>query len=182
MSWPASRPSRRIHRSTFLTGFLAAVFQPLTFHARIHLVIPSRTYVLSVYSATWDERSSASNAAIAAIISMRLLVVSGAPPDISRSFPRQRKMAPQPPGPGFPRHAPSVNISTASRFAISIQSVRAGGLHAGMETQPLQIFQRILARNQRAFRGEQPIIETGQQEPHRRATGEDRQGSQLRLA
>src|SRR4051794_9518606 len=42
---------------------------------------------------------------------MRLLVVSGSPPDSSRSFSAVRRSAAQPPGPGLPRQAPSVKIS-----------------------------------------------------------------------
>jgi hypothetical protein len=57
---------------------------------------------------------SASNAAIAAINSMRLLVVAGSVPDNSFSAPPAlRKIAPQPPGPGLPLQAPSVQISTS---------------------------------------------------------------------
>src|SRR5437868_8502774 len=50
---------------------------------------------------------------------MRLLVVSGSPPDISRSVLPVRSSTAQPPGPGFPRHAPSVNISTSGRSLTS---------------------------------------------------------------
>src|SRR5690242_15764149 len=50
---------------------------------------------------------------MAAISSIRLLVVSGSPPETSRSLSPVRRSAAQPPGPGFPRHAPSVNISTS---------------------------------------------------------------------
>src|SRR5690625_1224113 len=74
--------------------------------------MPLRTYCESVVSTTSQERLSASSARMAAISSMRLLVLSGSPPDSSRSWPFQRSSAPQPPGPGFPRHAPSVQICT----------------------------------------------------------------------
>src|SRR5689334_2348941 len=50
---------------------------------------------------------------------MRLLVVSGSPPAISRSVLPVRNSTAQPPGPGFPRHAPSVNISTSGRSLTS---------------------------------------------------------------
>src|SRR5438270_2030303 len=50
---------------------------------------------------------------------MRLLVVSGSPPEISRSILPVRSSTAQPPGPGFPRHAPSVNISTSGRSLTS---------------------------------------------------------------
>ena len=49
------------------------------------------------------------SALIAAMSSMRLLVVCASPPNISFSWPFQRSTAPHPPGPGLPEHAPSVN-------------------------------------------------------------------------
>jgi hypothetical protein len=51
---------------------------------------------------------------IAAINSMRLFVVSASPPASSRSFSPVRNSAAQPPGPGFPRQAPSVKIWTTA--------------------------------------------------------------------
>src|SRR6476469_6946883 len=50
---------------------------------------------------------------------MRLLVVSGSPPETSFSRAPARMSAAQPPGPGLPRHAPSVNISTWGRSLTS---------------------------------------------------------------
>src|SRR5690348_6793344 len=49
---------------------------------------------------------------MAAISSIRLFVVSASPPASSFSFSPMRISAAQPPGPGFPRQAPSVKIST----------------------------------------------------------------------
>src|SRR4051794_21420105 len=69
--------------------------------------------MLSVCSVTRQGRFSASRPLIAASNSIRLLVVRGSPPDSSRSFSPMRTSTPQPPGPGLPRHAPSVNISTS---------------------------------------------------------------------
>lgn len=54
----------------------------------------------------------ASSAEIAAINSMRLLVVCGSPPFNSFSTSPNLRIAPQPPGPGFPEQAPSVNTIT----------------------------------------------------------------------
>src|SRR5882724_10015710 len=49
---------------------------------------------------------------MAAMSSMRLLVVKASAPETSlRSLPATSRAA-QPPGPGLPRHAPSVNSST----------------------------------------------------------------------
>ena len=53
-------------------------------------------------------RLRARRAPIAAVSSMRLLVVLGSAPIISFSEPPALRTAPQPPGPGLPRQAPSV--------------------------------------------------------------------------
>ena len=60
---------------------------------------------------------SASSAAIAASSSIRLLVVSGSPPDSSLLARPVAAIstAPQPPGPGLPLQAPSVKISGTRR-------------------------------------------------------------------
>src|SRR5690554_7587972 len=50
--WRAVSLSSSCHRSAFLTGFLADVFQPLRFQPASHSVIPFRTYWESVYSST----------------------------------------------------------------------------------------------------------------------------------
>ena len=61
ISWPApvTSASRRCHRSTFFTGCLAAVFQPLAFQPAIHSVMPLSTYWLSTYRVTLHGRLSA---------------------------------------------------------------------------------------------------------------------------
>jgi hypothetical protein len=58
----------------------------LVFHFGTHLVMPSRTYTLSVCSRTVTGRVRLSSARIGAISSIRLLVVASAdPPHISFS-------------------------------------------------------------------------------------------------
>ena len=84
-------------------------------------MIPFRTYVESVYMATTDGRVRLSNATMGAINSMRLLVVTpGSAPYSSFSCLPYLSTAPQPPGPGFPLHAPSVYISTVFATARSL--------------------------------------------------------------
>ena len=61
----------------FATGSLAAFFQLLRTQPLIQRLMPLRTYSLSVCSATLQGRFSASSALIAAISSIRLLVVAG---------------------------------------------------------------------------------------------------------
>ena len=66
---------------------------------------------------------------------MRLLVVSASPPDSSRSWPFQRRMAPQPPGPGLPEQAPSVHSSSSLRHVASVEA-DAGQLSRGQPLVP----------------------------------------------
>ena len=108
ISCGAIASTRCCHRSRFFTGCLPAVRHPLRCQPGSHLVIPSSTYRLSVYSVTVAGRFSASSAEITAVSSMRLFVVSGSLPCSSRTALPYRSTAPQPPGPGFPLHAPSV--------------------------------------------------------------------------
>ena len=55
------------------------------------------------------------------VSSIRLLVVSGSAPDWSRVWPREGccRMYAQPPGPGLPLQAPSVNNRTQSVGAVA---------------------------------------------------------------
>src|SRR3954454_15018164 len=75
--------------------------------------------MLSVWSFTRHGRFNASRPRIAATSSIRLFVVNGSAPTSSRSLAPVRSKTAQPPGPGVPRHAPSVNISTSGRSAPS---------------------------------------------------------------
>src|SRR6202789_1565232 len=74
--------------------------------------MPCSTYFESVYSLTAQRRLSAPKPPIAAMSSMRLLVVAGSAPETSLRCSPATSNAAQPPGPGLPRQAPSVNIST----------------------------------------------------------------------
>jgi hypothetical protein len=55
---------------------------------------------------------------MAAVISIRLFVVAGSPPETCFSRSPERRIAAQPPGPGFPEQAPSVKISTDGFFKV----------------------------------------------------------------
>src|SRR3546814_2777446 len=72
----------------------------------------------------WQGRFSASRLRIAARSSMRLLVVSGSPPDSSFSWAPDRMTAPQPPRPGLPLQAPSVKISTVESLPLMRRAMR----------------------------------------------------------
>jgi hypothetical protein len=98
-----------LHR--LLVGGLPAVPLPA--------VNPAGDAVLHIFAesvciSTSHGSFSAFSASIAAISSMRLLVVSASPPDSSLRVPLKRRIAPQPPGPGLPEQAPSVKILDAS--------------------------------------------------------------------
>src|SRR3979411_399357 len=116
--------------------------------------MPLRSYFLSGGGSTRQGRLSASKAAIAAISSMRLLVVWGSPPLSSLTRSPKARIAPQPPGPGLPEQAPSVWMTTCGSLKIGCPSVSLVDpviAHTGdglMESQLAEIFQRVLPPNQ----------------------------------
>src|SRR5690606_5053437 len=77
----------RSHRSRFLTASPPAVFQLRRTQPGIHSVMPWRTYCESVCRVISQGSINASSPEIAAISSMRLLVVWASPPVTSRSWP-----------------------------------------------------------------------------------------------
>src|SRR5271166_4508188 len=110
--------------------------------------------MLSVCSRTRQGCLRDSSAAIAAISSMRLLVVAASPPISSFSWSPQRSSTPQPPGPGLPEQAPSVKMSmvfvgVTLRPGGSIDAVGAGALDAAVEIELVEIFERVLRLDQR---------------------------------
>src|SRR3954471_11278433 len=111
---------------------------------------------------------------------MRLLVVSGSPPESSRSRPSQRRIAAQPPGPGLPEQAPSVWTSTTT-LSGSGEAIGRDPLDAAVETELAQVLARVLGLDQRALDLVQRVVEPRHQEAERRPPGEDRQGVHLRL-
>src|SRR5208282_2332373 len=122
-------------------------------------------------------RDRLSSAAIAAIISMRLLVVSFSNPDNSFSRPFQRSTAPQPPGPGLPLQAPSVKIATVPPSSLEAIGLRIGD--TAVETQLLQVFERILGFDQRAFGVVELVVEPRQKETQRAAARQHRKRCDL---
>ncbi len=66
-----------------MTGWRFEVIHPFFFQPMIHWVIPWRTYWLSVVSRTWQAALRVRSPMMAAISSIRLLVVSRKPPEIS---------------------------------------------------------------------------------------------------
>src|SRR3954454_11491141 len=113
---------------------------------------------------------------------MRLLVVSASPPESSRSRPSQRRMAPQPPGPGLPEQAPSVWTSTTTTPSSgSGEAIGRDPLDAAVEAELAQVLARVLGLDQGALDLVQPVVEPRHQEAERRPPGEDRQGVHLRL-
>ncbi len=120
-------------------------------------MMPLRRYSLSVCRSTVHGRFSASSAAIAAISSMRLLVVCGSPPFSSFSCSPKVRIAPQPPGPGIAR-AGAVGVDDDVRLASCVRLSVAGRSRATLcdrlvEAQLAEIFQRVLRLDQRARRG-----------------------------
>ena len=94
----------RLTRSWFLTGSPPAVFQPLRFQPAIHFVIESSISRESVTMHTRLPAGSERRPSSAAVYSIRLFVVCGAPPDSSSCSPSgHATIAAQPPGPGIAR-------------------------------------------------------------------------------
>src|SRR4029078_3175528 len=100
------RSMKGSHRSWFATGLRCLFFQPFAFHFTYHLCSKQFfTYVESVTISSWPGwLRAASNAALISILG---LVVWGAKP--LAQAPSGSAQA-QPPGPGFPAHAPSVYV------------------------------------------------------------------------
>src|SRR5215469_4470857 len=111
----AASRSNSIHKSLLRTSplpFISLFFQPLLFQLGSHSVMPRCTYWESVRRMTAHGSRRACNPWITARSSMRLLVVFFSHPKISPvCFPKRSTQA-QPPGPGLPMHAPSVETLT----------------------------------------------------------------------
>src|ERR1700740_2765090 len=87
-------------------------------------------------------------------------------------------MAAQPPGPGLPRHAPSVKISTSAWSAIDTVSCEI--CNPAVKAQPAQIFEGILRPHERPRRLIEPIEKTSQQEAQSAAAREQGQRAEFR--
>src|SRR3954467_13171790 len=111
---------------------------------------------------------------------MRLLVVSGSPPESSRSRPSQRRIAAQPPGPGLPEQAPSVWTSTTTSSSGSGEAIGRDPLDAAVEAELAQVLARVLGLHQGTLDLVEPVVEPRHQEAERGAAGEDREGVELR--
>ena len=111
---------------------------------------------------------------------MRLLVVAFSPPDNSFSWPPLRRIAPQPPGPGFPEQAPSVKMSTA--VAASSSVLRAACVTLLWKRSFLEYSRGSLGRTSAFGIGIQPVIGARQQKTQRRAAHQDGQGCDLVFA
>ena len=98
-----------------MTGSPPAVFQPLRFQPASHFVIESSIRRESVTMQARLPAGSARRPSIAAVYSMRLFVVCGAPPcsSIVAAAPGGTMIAAQPPGPGLRLQAPSVHTSAS---------------------------------------------------------------------
>src|SRR5437870_2624405 len=82
-------------------------------------------------------------------------------------------MAAHPPGPGFPRQAPSVNTSTSD--SSGTETIAAWVGNPAVKPQLAEILARILRADQRSCRLVEPIEEPGQQKAQRGTAREQRQ-------
>src|SRR6266704_2406648 len=116
---------------------------------------------------------------MAAINSMRLLVVWASPPLSSRVWPPHCRIAPQPPGPGLPEQAPSVWTTTRPFPRPSVNAVIPCAHNGLVEAQLAIIFERVLRFDQCARRHLKPVDQPGQEETQRRAAAQRRQHRNL---
>src|SRR5881397_4035222 len=86
-------------------------------------------------------------------------------------------MAAQPPGPGLPRQAPSVKISTPESSDIEAVTTRVGD--TAVKAQFTQIFEGVLRLEQCPGRLVEPVEEPRQQKAEGAAAGEKRQRAEL---
>ena len=173
ISWRSAASSRRRHRSSFLTGFLSAVRQPLRFQLWIQPVTPPRRYCESVCSSTRHGRVSASSAAIAAhqlhavvggqrLAAAKLLLVAAGAQDRAPAA-----------GAGIARAGAVGPDRDARRHAQPAVVARADD--ALVEAQLDEIFERVLRRDHGARRHVEPVDQPGEHEAQRRAARQDRQ-------
>ena len=122
----ATSASSAISRSWFLTGVPAAVFQPLRFQPGSHFVIELSISCESVTTTTFEPSGSERRPSSAAVSSIRLLVVSFSPPESSIGSAPSAGMtiAAQPPGPGLPLQAPSVQMTASPGSTSTGESLR----------------------------------------------------------
>src|SRR5215468_5838509 len=82
-------------------------------------------------------------------------------------------MAAHPPGPGFPRQAPSVNRSTSDSSGIETISARIG--NPAVKPQLAEVLARVLRADQRPGRLVEPIEQPGQEKAQCGAARQQRQ-------
>src|ERR1700730_18245948 len=82
-------------------------------------------------------------------------------------------MAAHPPGPGFPRQAPSVNISTSG--SSGIEAIAARVSNPAVKRQLAEILARVLRADQRPRRLVEPIEEPSQKKAQRGTARQQRQ-------
>ena len=164
------------HKSSFLTGFLSAVFQPFSlpvlhpFGGAVHHVarigvdrrprgrlqrFERADHGESVPSGCWWSPSR------------RRTIRVHAPP--------ARRIAAQPPGPGFPEQAPSVKISTRGWS----QAVLRGAFDLQVKAQPLGVIARVLGAHQGGGIAVYPVVKPRQKKAQRGAAAQNRQRGDL---
>src|SRR5260370_8162636 len=112
MSCCPAKSTSSSQRSRFNTDLRLAAIQPFAFQPATHCVMPLTTYCESVMTLTIDFLLRARSPWIAAVSSIRLLVVSACDPVRTRSASPHRNMQHHPPGPGLPFPDPSPVTST----------------------------------------------------------------------
>src|ERR1017187_4236280 len=101
------------HKSRFAMAFPRLLHQPKLRQRTRYIVIPCCKYRESVITVTLHASVRALSPLMAATSSIRLFVVCGSTPRRMRSCFPYRRMHAHPPGPGLPKHDPSVKSVTS---------------------------------------------------------------------
>ena len=130
--WPAT-DANSSHKSRFAMASPRLLHQPKLRHRARYTVIPCCKYRESVITVTLHISVRALRPLMAATNSMRLFVVCGSTPRRMRSCFLYRRMHAHPPGPGLPKHDPSVkSVTSFNSLASFVPGSRHQWRHAGV--------------------------------------------------
>src|ERR1039458_4554103 len=130
--WPAT-DANSSHKSRFAMASPRLLHQPKLRQRTRYAVIPRCKYWESVITVTLHISVRALRPLMAATSSIRLFVVCGSTPRRMRSCFLYRRMHAHPPGPGLPKHDPSVKSVTSFNFLASfLPGSRHHRRHAGV--------------------------------------------------
>src|ERR1035438_7692600 len=130
--WPAT-DANSSHKSRFAMASPRLLHQPQLRQRTRDTVIPCSKYWESVVTVTLHASVRALRPLMAATSSIRLFVVCGSTPRRMRSCFPYRRMHAHPPGPGLPKHDPSVkSVTSFNSLTSCLPGSRDRRRHAGV--------------------------------------------------